>query len=107
MEEHERLREAWDTYTTMFPVKKELGSIRKKKVMLEDVLAGILMITGSKHVESLHSTPSYEQKHWVSEGFAISWAFARFSIPSLIVSTKTETMWKTLRNELRIMNLVR
>jgi len=94
-----------------YPVCKDIGSIRARKVWLEDIEDAIREIVeqeGGKWTEKV-ANGEMGVFYWLSESdrVGIYSAAHRLSIPHVVVGVKSQEEWEEIRNELRRRGLVR
>lgn len=100
----------WKEWLGKDRVVKDIGSIRKKGILLEEVLSILhkqydlvsYMVFRPENAMGYHEL-YYKGK----KDMRVIWAEARAGIPSLVVSVVTQEVWETIRKELRELNLVR
>lgn len=94
------------SFLAAMPITKDVGSLRKKGIMLEDAL---WLLREKLELEAIHSfrEGNYEQMVYEGEGVRVAWAYYRLSIPCLVVGVDTEERWINIRQMLKDAHLVR
>lgn len=90
---------------------KELNSIRRKGVMMEDIMAEVIEFMGVRCVDRYDPPGAafmYHETFWANaDGDKMVWAEARVGMPTLAVSFKTKEKYLALRKHLIGKGLVR
>ena len=93
-----------------YPVCKDIGSLRARKVWLEDIEDAIVEIVERMGEQWTIEDSSEGRVYHVlrlSDRVGIYSASYRLGIPTVIVGTKSQEEWEEIRNELRRRGLVR
>lgn len=101
-----------DNFKAMFKVTKDLGAIRKKGVMIEDIAQRVRELNGNFNTVQ-RQIVSYSL--FLSEGFSMNddgsvgvYSYAgRDGIPTYVVGIQSEKVWRGIRAILRTEGLVR
>lgn len=82
------------------PITKDVGSIRKKGILLEDALELLKKRFPMKCIHA-HRAGWYEQMVYEGEGFRIAWAYFRLSIPAFVVGVDDIKIWENMKDVMR------
>lgn len=101
-----------DTFDSIFPVTKDLSSLRKKGVLLEDIANAVKNANNVDEVVEEkygHSAIPVQETVITNDDMTIGiYSFsARMGTPTYVVGTMSETDWRQIRSELRKHKLVR
>lgn len=98
-------------FNNMFPVRRDIGSLRKKGVLLEQVQEWVdqevdlqpirneIIMIGGVAMEELMATTDKQ--------YGCYWFGSRMGIPTLVIGAASEEKWIELRTKLRAAKLVR
>ena len=102
-----------DSFRTMFPVTKDLHSMRKKGIMQEDIFDELRDDFNIEHFASANESSDIgyiSESIWMSKDKSIGvyvFSCSMGGIPTYEVGVMSNNQWKDVRQGLRDKNLVR
>ena len=106
-----RIWNEWLEKTNKKRVVKEISSLRKKAVWLEESLelleARWELVQADSYYPEEYGVGYHEIYYVGKDGVKAAWAHAEMGLPSLAISCVSKAQWMFIRSDLREANLIR